>query len=183
MAQGDLNPSEYLDDIKAHPEFLCYIGLGSNLADPQRQIECARAAIRSIPGVAERAFSSMYRSKPMGPQDQPDYVNAVMAIVTRLAPMELLRALQAVETAQGRVRSGERWGPRTLDVDILLYADRQFESLELTVPHRGIAERAFVLYPLYEIAPELIIPGLGSLAELLESCPDNELERIDAESI
>jgi 2-amino-4-hydroxy-6-hydroxymethyldihydropteridine diphosphokinase len=181
MTQTELNPSEYLDEIEAPPEFLCYIGLGSNLTDPVRQLERARATIRQLDGVAERAFSGLYRSKPMGPQDQPDYVNAVMAIATRLPAPELLHSLQAIETAQGRVRSGERWGPRTLDLDILLYGDRQFESLELTVPHRGIAERAFVLYPLYEIAPELTIPGLGSLAELLESYPDNGLERIDAE--
>jgi 2-amino-4-hydroxy-6-hydroxymethyldihydropteridine diphosphokinase len=181
MTQTDLNPSEYLDEIEMHPEFLCYIGLGSNLADPVRQIERARVAIRQLEDVEERAFSSLYRSKPMGPQDQPDYVNAVMAIATRLPAPELLHTLQSIETAHGRVRSGERWGPRTLDLDILLYGDRQFESLELTVPHRGIAERAFVLYPLYEIAPALIIPGLGGLAELLESCPDNDLERIDAE--
>lgn len=160
------------------PAILSYIGLGSNLADPVRQLQCAREAIKQIPGVTERAFSSLYRSKPMGPQDQPDYVNAAMAITTCLAAHELLRALQSIETQQGRVRQGERWGPRTLDLDILLYGGQQIATADLVVPHPGIAVRAFVLYPLHEIAPGLTIPGLGSLAALLERCPSGELQRL-----
>jgi 2-amino-4-hydroxy-6-hydroxymethyldihydropteridine diphosphokinase len=178
MTSADLNSTADSDDTEASPPILCYIGLGSNLADPVQQIERARVAIRSMHGVAERSFSSLYRSKPMGPQDQPDYVNAVMAIATRLPALDLLRALQAIETLQGRVRRGERWGPRTLDVDILLYGGEQLNSPELTVPHPGIAARAFVLYPLHEIAPGLIIPGLGSLPGLLAGCPADGLERI-----
>lgn len=163
-----------------HPGTLCYIGFGSNLADPLRQITSARTAVATLPETEERAFSSLYRSKPMGPQDQPDYVNAVMAVATRLEPLALLHALQAIETAHGRVRNGERWGARTLDLDILLYGDLQCSSVELTVPHPGIAQRAFVLYPLAEIAPELVLPGLGGLAALLANCPRDGLERLGA---
>ncbi|MGR8933211.1 MAG: 2-amino-4-hydroxy-6-hydroxymethyldihydropteridine diphosphokinase [Gammaproteobacteria bacterium] len=159
-------------------DILCYIGLGSNLAGPVEQIIQARAAIQQLCGIKEQAFSSLYRSKPMGPQDQPDYVNAVMAIKTNMPPLELLSALQTIETQQGRVRTEERWGARTLDLDILLYGDRQFDMPELTVPHRGIAERAFVLYPLHEIAPDLTIPGLGALSGLLVHCSCVGLQRI-----
>jgi 2-amino-4-hydroxy-6-hydroxymethyldihydropteridine diphosphokinase len=162
---------------------LCYIGLGSNLTDPYRQLATARIAIRNLHNVSEQAFSSVYRSKPMGPQNQPDYLNAAMAITTSLAPLQLLRALQAIEAQQGRVRTGERWGARTLDLDILLYGEQCIDMPELTIPHRGIAQRAFVLYPLYEIAPALIIPGLGRLADLLAACPAGEVERLGVERL
>lgn len=155
-----------------------YIGLGSNLENPFEQILTARRAIAALPDVDELEFSSLYRSPPMGPQDQPDYVNAVMAIATSLSAIELLRALQSLEQAQGRVRTAERWGARTLDLDLLLYSDRQIQLPDLTVPHVGIAERAFVLYPLYEIAPGLTIPGKGSLAELVAQCPRDGLQRL-----
>ncbi len=157
---------------------IAYIGLGSNLAQPVGQIKAARLAIASLDSVRELAFSSLYRSPPMGPQDQPDYVNAVMAIVTTLPAEKLLTCLQAIENDQGRVRKGERWGARTLDLDILLYGERQIQLPHLTVPHVGIAERAFVLYPLFEIAPELTVTGVGRLAELVDKCPCNGLERI-----
>lgn len=112
----------------------------------------------------------------MGPAGQPDYVNAVMAIDTVLEPHQLLTDLQAIETAQGRVRLGERWGPRTLDLDILLYGDQIMSTDRLTVPHAGLAQREFVLYPLEEIAPGLIIPSLGPLRDLVEACPRRNLE-------
>jgi len=156
---------------------IAYIGLGSNLAQPVEQIKAARLAIASLESVEELAFSSLYKSPPMGPPEQPDYVNAVMAIATTLSPESLLQCLQAIENSQGRVR-GIRWGARTLDLDILLYDDLQIQLPYLTVPHVGIAERAFVLYPLFEIAPELTVPGLGSLAELRDKCPRDGLERI-----
>ena len=113
----------------------------------------------------------------MGPQDQPDYVNAVMAVATDLSPIELLRALQVIENSHGRVR-GERWGSRTLDLDILLYGDQIIALPDLTVPHIGLTERAFVLYPLYEIAPQLIIPNKGRLVDLLKNCPLAGLTRL-----
>ena len=156
-----------------------YIGLGSNLADPAGQIKSARAEISALAHVQELAFSHLYHSPPMGPQDQPDYVNAVMAIATTLPALDLLHSLQRIEHEQGRVRTGERWGARTLDLDLLLYGDQQIDVPELIVPHVGISERAFVLYPLFEIAPQLRIPGKGKLADLLTQCPLDGLKRLD----
>jgi 2-amino-4-hydroxy-6-hydroxymethyldihydropteridine diphosphokinase len=156
-----------------------YIGLGSNLADPVGQIKSARAAIKQINGVQELAFSSLYRSSPMGPQDQPDYVNAVMSVITELSPMDLLRCLQRIENDHGRIRTSERWGARTLDLDVLIYGEQIIELPDLNVPHIGLAERAFVLYPLYEVAPQLQVPGKGSLTDLLAKCPMNELKKLD----
>jgi 2-amino-4-hydroxy-6-hydroxymethyldihydropteridine diphosphokinase len=155
-----------------------YIGLGSNLDNPAGQIKSARAAIAQIHGVEELACSGLYRSAPMGPQNQPDYINAVMAIKTGLAPHELLHCLQAVESRQGRVRTGERWGARTLDLDLLIYGDRQIQTADLIVPHPGLAERAFVLYPLHELAAHLRVPGLGEIDDLLAQCPPAGLERL-----
>ncbi len=157
-----------------------YIGLGSNLDNPSAQIKRARQAIAAQAGISERAFSSLYRSAPMGPQDQPDYINAVMAVATEYTPFELLKALQAIEQEAGRVRGGERWGPRTLDLDLLLYGRCCMRTEELILPHPGLAKRPFVLYPLAEIAPpELLIPGLGTLKELLSRCPWQGLERLE----
>lgn len=158
---------------------LVYIGLGGNLGDTVGRLRLARRAIDAIAGVREMAFSSLYRSAPMGPADQPEYVNAVMAVATTLAPLDLLRELQAVETAFGRVRIGERWGPRTLDLDILLYGSETLSGERLTVPHPGLAEREFVLYPLQEIAPDLEIPGKGRLADLVRQCPRRGLSVIE----
>ncbi len=155
-----------------------YIGLGSNLAEPIEQIESARIAIGNLNGVEETALSGLYSSPPMGPSDQPDYVNAVMAVKTGLAPHDLLTGLQAIETAQGRVRVGKRWGPRNLDLDILLYGEEMIITADLIVPHVGIAERAFVLYPLADIAPDIEVPGRGSLSFLLSQCPKNGLKRL-----
>ncbi len=158
----------------------CYIGLGSNLAGPADQI---RRALRSLAELEQThlvACSSLYRSAPMGPQDQPDYLNAVAELDSGLPPLELLDALQAIEAAQGRDRSGVRWGARTLDLDILLYGDRRIQEPRLTVPHVGMAERGFVLYPLAELNPGLEIPGHGPLRALLERCPPNGLEKLRA---
>ena len=156
-----------------------YIGLGGNLEQPAERIRSARLAIQDLAGVQEAGFSSLYQSTPLGPQDQPDYVNAVMAIDVTLEPLDLLDRLQAIESAQGRVRVGERWGPRTLDLDILLYGDQILQLERLIVPHPGLASREFVLYPLEEIAPELRIPGLGLLSDLVRACPRRGLTVID----
>jgi len=156
-----------------------YIGLGGNLDDSLALLASARHAIASLPGLRETAFSSFYRSAPMGPADQPDYVNAVMAVETALPPHDLLKDLQQIEQSHGRVRTGLRWGPRTLDLDILLYGEAQIQDETLTVPHAGLAGREFVLYPLAEIAPPgLDIPGKGKLADLLAACPLRGLLRI-----
>ncbi len=158
---------------------IAYIGLGGNLDDSQALLASARIAIAAVPGIRETAFSSFYRSAPMGPADQPDYVNAVMAVETSLPPHDLLKALQKIELSHGRVRTGLRWGPRTLDLDILLYGDGQIQDEVLTVPHVGIAEREFVLYPLAEIAPpDLAIPGKGRLKKLVAACPRRGMETI-----
>jgi len=156
-----------------------YIGLGSNLGNPEEQIRLARIAIARQGDITEIDFSSLYASSPMGSQDQPDYVNAVMRVNTGLSAMELLVVLQKIENDQGRVRKGERWGARTLDLDLLLYADQQINLPDLIVPHSGLSERAFVLYPLQEIAPDdLIIPGKGGIKQLISQCPLDGLEKI-----
>ena len=159
--------------------FEVYIGLGSNLSNPEEQIRQARIAIAKQADITEIDFSSLYASSPMGPQDQPDYVNAVMRVNTGLSAMELLRVLQKIENNQGRVRKGERWGARTLYLDLLLYADQQINLPDLTVPHIGLSERSFVLYPLQEVGPDdLIVPGKGDIKQLISQCPLDGLEKI-----
>jgi 2-amino-4-hydroxy-6-hydroxymethyldihydropteridine diphosphokinase len=149
-----------------------YVALGANLGDPPRQIERAFARIAAIPGVDLLRCSSLYRSAPLGPPGQPDYCNAVCALRTVLPPLELLHALQAIETGAGRVRS-ERWGPRVLDLDLLHVAGVEIATLELTLPHPEMPARNFVLIPLCEIAPTLVIGRLGRVDELAE-CIGNE---------
>lgn len=143
-----------------------YIGLGSNLDDPVAQIDKAFAALDTLKDSQLLLRSPKYGSAPLGPQDQPDYVNAVAGILTTLSPEELLAQLQAIEKQQGRVRSGERWGARTLDLDLLVYGSEVIDSPNLQVPHPRIAERNFVLLPLNDIAPELRIPGYATVARL-----------------
>ena len=155
----------------------CYIGLGANLAQPLAQLQQAVAALRLLPASQLIAVSSFYGSKPMGPQDQPDYVNAVAALDTELPAEALLDALQQIEQQQGRQRKDERWGPRTLDLDILLYGDDIINSERLTVPHYGLKQREFVLYPLAEIAPNLRLPDGSVLSSLLGQVPLNGLQK------
>jgi len=157
-----------------------YIGLGSNLQQPSEQVNQALQQLAKIPRTRLLTASPLYRSVPLGPADQPDYINAVAALATRLSPLALLDALQAIERQQGRVREGERWGPRTLDLDLLLYGDQQIHNDRLTVPHPGLGERNFVLYPLYDVAGEdLLIPGLDTLGHLLHACPKQGLELLE----
>ncbi|HFC54224.1 MAG TPA: 2-amino-4-hydroxy-6-hydroxymethyldihydropteridine diphosphokinase [Gammaproteobacteria bacterium] len=148
-----------------------YVGLGSNLQDPVRQVRCALLALKQLPGTRVVASSSLYRSPPLGDKPQPDYINAVAALDTVLEPHRLLDELQALERRQGRRRGGERWGPRTLDLDLLLYGDLRINTRRLTVPHPGLVERAFVLYPLHEIAPDLHLGAAGPLADLVSGEP------------
>jgi len=158
-----------------------YIGLGSNLAEPRRQLRGALDAIARIRESQLTAVSSLYLSDPLGPPDQPRYNNAVAKLETLLSPLELLDALQAIELAQGRERKAERWGPRTLDLDILLFGDRLIDEPRLKVPHYHMHARAFVLYPLAEIAPaDLPLADGRTLAELIEACPFSGLERLSA---
>jgi 2-amino-4-hydroxy-6-hydroxymethyldihydropteridine diphosphokinase len=154
-----------------------WIGLGSNLGQPERQLRAATWALAALPGSELGAVSPVYRSRAIGPGQQPDYLNAVAALETALAPLALLDALQDIEQRQGRVRT-VRWGPRTLDLDILLYHDRTLDQPRLQVPHPRLAERAFVLYPLQDIAgPNLLLPDGAELGKLVSACPGDGLER------
>ncbi|MCC7412549.1 MAG: 2-amino-4-hydroxy-6-hydroxymethyldihydropteridine diphosphokinase [Gammaproteobacteria bacterium] len=155
-----------------------YIGLGSNLDDPVAQVRRGAQALARLPDSALVAVSSLYRTPPMGPADQPDFINAVATVDTGLAPEALLDALQAIELAQGRRRT-RHWGERTLDLDILLYGDRVIASPRLRVPHPGIARRAFVLAPLAELAPDLCIPAHGGVAALLAAHAGEPLTRLE----
>ncbi|WP_340608166.1 2-amino-4-hydroxy-6-hydroxymethyldihydropteridine diphosphokinase [Xenorhabdus bharatensis] len=152
-----------------------YIAIGSNLASPLQQVNNALAALKSIPETTFIKHSSFYRTKPMGPQDQPDYLNLVVALETNLQPEILLDHTQAIELAQGRVRKDERWGPRTLDLDIMLFGDHIINTERLTIPHYGLKQREFMLYPLAEIAPDLVFPDKETLAERLKHVPENGL--------
>ncbi|MGM0553925.1 MAG: 2-amino-4-hydroxy-6-hydroxymethyldihydropteridine diphosphokinase [Pseudomonadota bacterium] len=144
-----------------------FVGIGANLGDPVAQIcEAFERLAADVPHTRLIARSRLYRNPPMGPQDQPDYVNAVASLETRLEPEVLLAALQDIEHACGRIRDGRRWGPRLLDLDILLFGDRCIRQPGLQVPHVGIAERDFVVLPLQELAPTLEIPGHGPVARL-----------------
>jgi len=158
-----------------------YIGLGSNLDDPEAQV---RGALSNLQGLARArlvAVSGLYRTPPMGPQDQPDYVNAVAGLLTRQPPEELLLSLQNLERSLGRVRTeGDRWGPRVIDLDILVYGKVQQSLPGLSLPHPGILERNFVLFPLCDIAPSLLVPGQGVASELANRLGDKGLQRIEA---
>ena len=135
-----------------------YIAIGSNLASPLEQVNAAIKALGEIPDSRIVAVSSFYRTPPLGPQDQPDYLNAAVALETTLAPEELLNHTQRIELQQGRVRKAERWGPRTLDLDIMLFGDEVINTRRLTIPHYDMKNRGFMLWPLFEIAPELTFP-------------------------
>jgi 2-amino-4-hydroxy-6-hydroxymethyldihydropteridine diphosphokinase len=165
------------------PAVHAYIGIGANLGDPVAQVlrACARLA-QDVPDTRLIARSRLYRNPPMGPQDQPDYVNAVARVDTHLAPRTLLTELQRIEAACGRWRDGTRWGPRLLDLDLLLFGDETVDEPGLRVPHPGIAERDFVLFPLLEIAPPLVIPGHGSVATLCRRMAGDGLVAIPEEA-
>ncbi|MFK3662987.1 2-amino-4-hydroxy-6-hydroxymethyldihydropteridine diphosphokinase [Scandinavium sp. NPDC088450] len=146
-----------------------YIAVGSNLASPLDQVNAAIAALGEIPQTRIVAVSSFYRTPPLGPQDQPDYLNAAVELETELQPEALLDNTQRIELQQGRVRKAERWGPRTLDLDIMLFGDKVINTERLTVPHYDMHNRGFMLWPLAEIAPALHFPDGTSLATLLQN--------------
>ena len=148
---------------------LAYIAIGSNLASPLEQVNAAIQALGNLPESRIVAHSSFYRTPPLGPQDQPDYLNAAVALETSLQPEALLDHTQRIELQQGRVRKAERWGPRTLDLDIMLFGDRVINTARLTVPHYDMKNRGFMLWPLFEIAPALTFPDDGvALAQLVQ---------------
>lgn len=146
---------------------LAYIAIGSNLASPLEQVNAAVQALGDIPQTRVVALSSFYRTPPLGPLDQPDYLNAAIALDTVLNAEALLDNTQRIELQQGRVRKEERWGPRTLDLDIMLFGDAVINTERLTVPHYDMKRRGFMLWPLFEIAPDLIFPDGESLSALL----------------
>lgn len=143
-----------------------YLGVGSNLADPARQVQAAFERLAGLPRTRRVLVSPLYRSRPFGPVAQPDFVNAAVGVLTQLSADELLAQLRALESCFGRPAQRERWGPRVLDLDLLSFGREQRTSAVLTLPHPGIVERNFVLYPLSDIAPELELPGLGRVTEL-----------------
>ena len=144
----------------------CYIAIGSNLASPLAQASAAIAALKTLPDSELVAHSSFWRTPPLGPQDQPDYLNAAVALETQLSPEALLDCTQRIELEQGRERKAERWGPRTLDLDIMLFGGLTLDTPRLTVPHYDMKNRMFMLWPLYEIPPTLYFPD----GETLQNC-------------
>jgi 2-amino-4-hydroxy-6-hydroxymethyldihydropteridine diphosphokinase len=143
-----------------------YVGVGSNMKEPRVQVLDACARLARLPRSRVLATSRLYASPPFGPVAQPDFVNAAVGMLTQLEPAALLAQLQSIEIAMGRPREHERWGPRVIDLDLLAYGCERCSDPDLTLPHPGIVERNFVLYPLAEIAPDLELPGLGRVAEL-----------------
>jgi len=154
---------------------ISYIGIGSNQAAPVKQVQQAIAALKGLPETRLINCSSLYGSTPMGPQDQPDYINAIAQLDTQLSALALLDELQKIELAQGRERKANRWGPRTLDLDIILYGDEEINTPRLTIPHYGMKVREFVLYPLLEIAESLVLPDGTALSQLTAQCDKNGL--------
>ncbi|OOF80539.1 2-amino-4-hydroxy-6-hydroxymethyldihydropteridine diphosphokinase [Rodentibacter caecimuris] len=154
-----------------------YIALGSNLNTPSKQLNSALKAIENLPQTRFIAVSSFYQSKPLGPQDQPDYVNAVAKIETALPPLSLLDELQHIENEQGRIRL-RRWGERTLDLDILLYGNEIIQNERLIIPHYDMQNREFVIVPLMEIAPDFIFPDGGKLSELALNFSNHSMKKI-----
>jgi 2-amino-4-hydroxy-6-hydroxymethyldihydropteridine diphosphokinase len=156
---------------------LAFVGLGSNLDEPRRQVERAFGELGAIPRTRLVRASALYRSAPLGHADQPEFINAVAALDTELAPAALLQELQAIEARHGRTRSFAN-APRTLDLDLLMYGEREERAPGLTLPHPRMHERAFVLKPLLELDPAAAIPGRGAASALLEACAGQKAERI-----
>lgn len=155
-----------------------YVGLGSNLKGPAAQLETAFELLGKIPSTRLIAQSCLYRSAPFGGIEQPDFVNAAASLLTQLSAEDLLRELQRIETERGRERGELRWGPRVLDLDLLVYSTRRITAPDLTIPHPGISERNFVLLPLAEVAPKISIPGLGQIEKLDISRSEPSISRI-----
>lgn len=151
-----------------------FIGLGSNLQEPAAQLARAVAELAALPNTTLIAQSPFYASRPVGPQDQPDFVNGAVWLSTELAPHTLLDQLQAIEQAHGRERL-KHWGPRTLDLDLLVFGNQALNDDRLTVPHRELPNRDFVLQPLLDLKPDLTLPEGTAIATLRAQCPDNRL--------
>jgi len=155
-----------------------YVGVGSNLENPEQQVRGALAALAALVDTRLVVSSPLYRSRPFGAVVQPEFVNAVAGLLTRRTPEDLLADLRALERRLGRAPPRERWGPRVIDLDLLVVGREIRASESLTLPHPGIAERDFVLYPLADIAPDLEIPGLAPAAQLRERVANRGIERL-----
>jgi len=142
-----------------------YVAIGSNLNQPRERVQEACERIRALPETLLELRSRLYRTRPMGPQDQPEFVNAAVGLMTQLTARALLEALLDIERGMGRERH-ERWGPRLIDLDLVWMVDAPREESGPTLPHPGVSTRNFVLYPLNDIAPTLDIPGLGRVMDL-----------------
>lgn len=156
-----------------------FVALGSNLEDPQQQVLRALAELDGLPGTRVTAKSALYRTAPVGYDNQPDFINAAAEVSTTLEPLALLRALLALEMAHGRERPFPN-APRVLDLDLLLYDHLELHDPELTLPHPRLHERGFVLFPLADIAPELHVPGKAKVRDLLLALPEQGVERMAA---
>jgi 2-amino-4-hydroxy-6-hydroxymethyldihydropteridine diphosphokinase len=161
------------------PAVTAYIGLGSNLSDPVAQVRAGMDALAALPQTAVEACSSFYASAPVGVTAQPDFVNAACRVRTGLPALPLMQALLDIEKRHGRVRGDEKGGPRTLDLDLLLYGAEVLNRPGLVLPHPRLHERAFVLYPLHELDAQLAIPGRGRVADLLAACAGQRVERLE----
>ena len=158
-----------------------WLGLGSNLQQPVRQLKEALNRLGETDNLEVLRVSSFYCTPPWGDEQQDDFINAVAEIETSLDPVPLLRVLQSIENTMGRQREGRRWGPRKIDLDLLLYAEQQYQSTELVVPHPRMSERAFVLVPMCELEAELEIPGLGAIQQLLEKLDCSGINKLTDE--
>lgn len=156
-----------------------YVGLGSNLDEPRQQVERGFEALARLPDTLLVARSRRYRSRPLGPQDQPDFVNAAAGLLTRLEPEALLVQLKQLEATLGREQPVRRWGPRVIDFDLLLYGAEVRATPVLTLPHPGLLERNWVLYPLKDIAPSLWVPGQGRAADLADRLGPDGIEPLN----
>ncbi len=164
-------------DTPVRAPLLAYVGLGSNLDDPASQLRAAMRALDRIAQTRVRRASHLYRTPPWGRTDQPEFVNAVVELETALTPQALLSALQVIERAAGRERI-ERWGPRVLDLDLLLHGEATCDAPGLCLPHPHLHQRAFVLLPLSELAPDLSVPGRGTVRCLLATVDCAGIEAI-----
>lgn len=161
------------------PAVTAYIGLGSNLTDPGAQVRAGLDALARLPRTQVEARSSLYRSSPVGLATQPNFINAACRVRTELSARALMQALLDIERRHGRVRGREKGGPRTLDLDLLLYGAERLNGPDLTVPHPRLHERAFVLFPLHELDATLVIPGRGHVADLLAARRGQRVERLE----
>jgi 2-amino-4-hydroxy-6-hydroxymethyldihydropteridine diphosphokinase len=158
-------------------EHIVFVGLGSNLADPQAQVSGAMWELGKLPQVRVVQCSSLYRSAPVGYLNQPDFINAVVQLMVILSPRNMLDALLQLEHQCGRTRDFIN-APRTLDLDLLLYDDLQYHEQGLTIPHPQMHKRAFVLQPLLEISPDCLIPGIGTVVEAARQCAEQQVQRL-----